>query len=73
MNSRRRKRREILEMTRRVRYNVERGLYRARIRLAEFDALVGVVQEEVESAVLDLSSAMETARASVGVIGHCGD
>ncbi len=41
----------------RIRYDVERGFKRTRQRLADFEAVVDVVQEEVEDAALDLTAA----------------
>lgn len=62
--------REIIETTRRLRYDVERGVKRARRRLADFDAVVEVVQEEVEATALDVTSTMHSLRTGAGMIGQ---
>jgi uncharacterized protein involved in exopolysaccharide biosynthesis len=61
---------EIIATTRRVRYDVERGVKRAKRRLADFEAVIDVVQEEVEATALDVTAAMHTARTGAGVIGQ---
>ena len=55
---------------RHVRYDVERGMKRTRERLADFEAVVDIVQEEVEEAALDLTAAIRTVRTGTGVIGR---
>jgi chromosome segregation ATPase len=59
---------EIIATTRQLRTDVKRGIKRAKQRLADFDATIEVVQEQVDSAVVEVSEMMETARASVGMI-----
>jgi methyl-accepting chemotaxis protein len=61
---------EILDTSRRIRHDIERGVARARLRLADFEAVVDVVQEEVEETALDVTAALHTARTGVGVIGQ---
>lgn len=61
--------REVLETSRRTRYDFERGLRRAKARLEDFDALVEVVQEEVEETALDAAAAMRSVRTAGGAIG----
>lgn len=62
--------RAMVETTRRLRYDVERGAKQARRRLADFDALLEVVQEEVEETALDVTTALHTARTGRGMIGQ---
>ena len=40
--------------------------------LADFDALVEVMQEEVEETALDVAVALQTVRASTGMVGRMG-
>lgn len=61
--------REVLETSRRTRYNIERGIKRAQDRLEDFDALVEVVQEEVEETALDATAAIRTVRTAGGAVG----
>ncbi len=61
---------EIIDTTRRLRKDVEKASRRARNRLGDFDALLEVVQEEVEETALDLTSALRTARTGTGMIGQ---
>jgi hypothetical protein len=60
----------IVESSRRVRYDVERGVRRVKRRLADFDASVEVVQEEIDATVIEVSAALETARTGAGMIGQ---
>lgn len=62
--------RQIIETTRRIRYDVERGVKRAKRHLADFEAVVEVAQQEIETTVVDVSTALETARSGVGMIGQ---
>ncbi|MEP6591028.1 MAG: hypothetical protein ABJC19_07580 [Gemmatimonadota bacterium] len=62
--------REILHTTRRLRRDVEKTVERTRIRLADFEAVVEVVQEEVEETALDFGAALRTVRTGSGVIGR---
>jgi hypothetical protein len=59
---------EIIETTRRIRYDVERGVRRAKARLADFEATVAVVQEEIDATVVEVGTALETARNGIGMI-----
>ncbi len=61
--------REVLETSRRTRFTFERGVKRARRRLQDLDALIEVVQEEVEETALDASAAMRRVRTAGGAIG----
>ncbi len=60
---------EVVTTSRMVRSEVEHGLRRARSRLADFDALVEVMQEEVEETAIDVATALRTVRASRGLLG----
>ncbi|MGH7524942.1 MAG: hypothetical protein ACREK8_11585 [Gemmatimonadales bacterium] len=62
--------RQIIETTRRIRYDVERGVKRAKRHLADFEAVVEVAREEIETTVVDVSTALQTARSGVGMIGQ---
>ena len=62
--------RQIIEATRRIRYDIERGVKRAKRHLADFEAVVEVAQEEIETTVVDVSTALQTARSGVGMIGQ---
>lgn len=61
---------ELATTSRMVRTEVEHALRKARRRLADFDALVEVMQEEVEETALDVAVALQTVRASRGVVGR---
>ena len=62
--------REIIDATRRIRYDVERGVTRAKGRLADFEATIAVVQEEIDATVVEVGAALEAARSGVGMIGQ---
>ncbi|HEY3934642.1 MAG TPA: hypothetical protein VGL65_08480 [Gemmatimonadales bacterium] len=62
--------REIIDTTRRVRYDIERGVKRAKRRLADLDAVVEVAQQEVDAVVVDVATALETARSGAGMISQ---
>ena len=61
---------ELLVTSRHFREDVAEGLRRTRERLADFEAVVEVVQEEVEDAALDFTAALRTVRTGTGVIGR---
>jgi len=61
--------REVLETSRRTRFTFERGVKRARRRLQDLDALIEVVQEEVEETALDATAAVRRVRTAGGAIG----
>jgi hypothetical protein len=61
---------EIVAATRQIRTDIQRGVARAKLRLADFEATVAVVQEEIDATVIDVSGALETARAGAGMIGQ---
>jgi uncharacterized protein YhaN len=62
--------REIIDTTRRVRYDIERAVKRTKKRIADFEAVADVVQEEVEAAAIDLTSTLHTLRTGTGMIGQ---
>lgn len=62
--------REIVLMTRRLRKDMERGLQRTRRRLADFEAVVEVVQDEFEETALDVTTAMRTVRGGAGMLAQ---
>jgi hypothetical protein len=55
-----------------LRHEVHHGLRQARRRLDDFDALVEVLQEEVEEAAIDVAVALRTVRTTRGVLGQLG-
>jgi hypothetical protein len=61
---------EIVATTRKVRQDLERGIARAKDRLADFDATVEVVQQEIDATVVEVGAALESARAGVGMIAQ---
>lgn len=61
---------EVLDLSRRIREDVESGVEQARVRLQNLDALVEVVSEEVEETALDVTAALHTARTGAGMIGQ---
>lgn len=61
---------KVLATSRLVRHEVERSVRQVRRRLADFDALVEVMQEEVEETAVDVAVALQTVRASTGMLGR---
>lgn len=62
--------REIVYTARRLRKDVEKGITRTRHRLADFEAVVDVVQDEFEETALDVTSALHTVRTGGGMLGQ---
>lgn len=62
--------REIVHVSRQLRRDVEKTVHRTRQRLADFEAVVEVVQEEVEETALDFGAALRTVRTGSGMIGQ---
>lgn len=60
---------DLVETSRRTRYDFERGLERAKARLEDLDALAEVMQEEVEETALDAAAALRSVRTAGGAIG----
>ncbi len=61
---------EIVSLSHQIRSDVQQGVRRAKGRLADFEATVEVIQEEIDATVVEVSSALETARTGVGMIGQ---
>jgi len=61
---------EIVSFSQQLRTDVQQGVTRAKGRLADFEATVEVIQEEIDATVVEVSSALETARTGVGMIGQ---
>ena len=61
---------QIVDGVHRVRVDVEAGINRTRRRLADFEAMIDVVQEEVEDTALDVAAAIHTARSGLGIVGQ---
>lgn len=62
--------REIVYSARRLRKDVEKGITRTRRRIADFEAVVDVVQDEFEETALDVTSALHTVRTGSGMLGQ---
>jgi methyl-accepting chemotaxis protein len=62
--------RQLVSTAEEMRTDIRRGMRRARRRLSDLDALVEVMQEEVEETAIDAATAMRTIRTGRGVIGH---
>jgi uncharacterized protein YoxC len=60
----------VIQTSQRVRVDVDRGLHRAKRRLADLDALAEVMQEEVEETALDVASRVRSFRTGTSVIGR---
>jgi uncharacterized protein YoxC len=60
---------ELVKTSRGIREEVERGVKRAKRRLEDLEAVVEVVQEEVEETALDVGAALRSARQGAGMIG----
>lgn len=61
---------EVIRTSQRVRGDLDRGLRRARHRLADLDALAEVMQEEVTDTALDVASRVRSFRTGTSVIGR---
>jgi hypothetical protein len=62
--------REIVFSAKRLRKDVEKGVRRTQQRLADFEAVVEVVQEELEETALDVTTALHTVRTGGGMLGQ---
>ncbi len=60
---------KILSTSRTIRHEIERGVRRTQRRLADFDALLEVMQEEVEETALSVATTLRTVRTGRGVLG----
>lgn len=63
---------ELVDTSRQLRGELRRGMVRAQERLADFDALVEVMQEEVEDTAIDAATALRTLRGTDGVVRQVG-
>jgi hypothetical protein len=61
---------QVISTTRQIRVDVARGVERAKERLADFEATIEVIQEEIDATVVEVGTALETARAGAGMIGQ---
>lgn len=61
---------EIVRLTSGLREDVEQGARHAKRRLADFDAVLEVVQEEVEETAIDFGATLRSAREGSSMIGQ---
>lgn len=61
---------ELVHTSHQFRKDLARGIRRAQKRLADFEAVVEVVQEEVEETALDVTTMLQTARTGAGMLGQ---
>lgn len=61
---------ELVHTSHQFRKDLSRGVRRAQRRLADFEAVVEVVQEEVEETVIEVSTMLQTARTGAGMLGQ---
>lgn len=61
---------EVVRTSQRVRHDVDRGVRRAKRRLADLDALAEVVQEEVEDTALDVAAKVRSFRSGASVVSR---
>lgn len=61
---------EIISATRQIRTDLQRGVERAKRRLADFEVTVGLIHDEIDATVVAVGSALGTVRAGVGMIGQ---
>ncbi|MEK6687984.1 MAG: hypothetical protein AABZ01_05920, partial [Gemmatimonadota bacterium] len=58
---------ELVRTSQRLRFEVDRGVRRAKRRLQDLDAVAEVVQEEIEETALDVADTLRTVRVGGGV------
>ncbi len=58
---------EVVRTSRRVRHDVERGIGKAKRRLADLDALAEVMQDELEDTALDVAAKLRSVRTGLGM------
>ncbi len=61
---------ELVRTSQRLRFEVDRGVRRAKRRLQDLDAVAEVVQEEIEETALDVAATLRTVRVGRGVLGR---
>lgn len=61
---------ELVRTSQRLRFEVDRGVRRAKRRLQDLDAVAEVVQEEIEETALDVAATLRTVRTGRGVLGR---
>ena len=61
---------EVIRTSQRIRFQVDRGVQRTQRRLEDLDAVVEVVQEELEETALDVAATLRTVRTGSGVLGR---
>jgi uncharacterized protein YoxC len=61
---------QYLVTSRAVRKDLERGVRRVKIRLADLDALYEVVHDEVEDTALDVAAGVRSVRRGAGMVGR---
>ncbi len=61
---------ELVRTSQRLRFEVDRGVRRAKRRLQDLDAVAEVVQEEIEETALDVAATLRTVRVGGGVLGR---
>ncbi len=61
---------ELVHTSHQFRKDLNRGVRRAQRRLADFEAVVEVVQQEVQETALDVTTMLQTARTGAGMLGQ---
>lgn len=61
---------ELVRTSQRLRFEVDRGVRKAKRRLQDLDAVAEVVQEEIEETALDVAATLRTVRVGRGVLGR---
>ena len=61
---------QVVRLSSGIRADIEQGTRRVKRRLADFDAVVEVVQEEVEDTAIEFGATLRTARESTNMIGQ---
>ncbi len=61
---------QVVRLSSGIRGDIEQGTRRVKRRLADFDAVVEVVQEEVEDTAIEFGASLRHARESTNVIGQ---
>ncbi|HEX9893639.1 MAG TPA: hypothetical protein VGA78_06925 [Gemmatimonadales bacterium] len=61
---------DVVRTSQRIRFDVERGMRRAKQRLSDLDALAEVMQEEIEETALDVAAKLRSVRRGLGVVSR---